>query len=378
MSASAEVQILKWLESFKFSNNFESWMGDLPNSLKLIPVNSLAIPGSHDSMSSGISGTSGISPDSSLIVKALGKILGPFVKPLVYKWCVTQSRTAEEQLQLGIRYFDLRIAVHKPTGIFQFVHGMYAEEITQPFNSIKNFLLSNQQEVVILDIQHFYKFGTQHHKLLQNLLHDHFGNMLCPLPECGDVSKISLSWMTSRKYQVILIYRGPIGGDDVRLWPSRLWPTPWPQTTSIQSMVSFLSHGLAKRSSHVGYVTQCVLTPTPSFVVRHPLSNLLDKCAAPCNYAIISWLNQQHPGQKGVNVVITDFFDFDPVKFPFVKTIVLLNYKLIQEESVQQSWGTTRNKQMHQLQIAPGPLGAVPQVSHSPEVQVELKNLVHP
>lgn len=60
------------------------------------------------------------------------------------------------------------------------------------------------------------------------------------------------------------------------------------------------------------------------------MSNLLSRCAMPCNYAVISWLEEQHPGQMGVNVVITDYFDFDPAKFPFVKTVVLLNRKLVQ------------------------------------------------
>ncbi|KAE8752855.1 hypothetical protein FOCC_FOCC000199 [Frankliniella occidentalis] len=331
----AESDVFKWYESMKSSNNFERWMGDLPDSLKCIPINHLAIPGTHDSMSCGISRSSGISPDSTAVVKALGKLFGPVVRPFVFKWCVTQHRTAEEQLLSGIRYFDLRIAVHKPSGTLQFVHGMYAEEIIHPFSVIKNFLSSHEQEIVVLDIQHFYDFTSIYHKQLQNFLLDHFGNMLCPLPKCGDVSNISLRWMTDNGYQVILIYRSPTDNEDLRLWPSKFWPTPWPQTTSVQNMISFLKRGLAHRSSFTGYVTQCVLTPTPWFVVQHPLSNLLNRCAAPCNYAIISWLEQQHPGGKGVNVVITDYFDFDPSKFPFVKTVVLLNRKLVHNKTIQ-------------------------------------------
>lgn len=76
-------------------------------------------------------------------------------------------------------------------------------------------------------------------------------------------------------------------------------------------------------------MTQCVLTPNIWFVVQHPLSNLLNRCAAPCNYAIIPWLEKQQPGRMGVNVVITDYYDFDPAKFPFIKTVVLLNRKFV-------------------------------------------------
>lgn len=65
------------------------------------------------------------------------------------------------------RYLDLRIAVHKPRGALQFVHGMYAEEITQPFVEIKQFLLNHPHEVVVLDLQHFYDFTAHDHKHLQ-------------------------------------------------------------------------------------------------------------------------------------------------------------------------------------------------------------------
>lgn len=54
-------------------------------------------------MSCGISKSSSISPDSTAVVKVLGKFLGPLVKPIVRKWCVTQRRAMEEQLIAGIR-----------------------------------------------------------------------------------------------------------------------------------------------------------------------------------------------------------------------------------------------------------------------------------
>lgn len=74
---------------------------------------------------------------------------------------------ATEFFIICFRYFDLRIAVHKATKTLQFVHGMYAEEIEPPFSHIREFLLNHQQEIVVLDIQHFYDFSDQHHKQLQ-------------------------------------------------------------------------------------------------------------------------------------------------------------------------------------------------------------------
>lgn len=75
---------------------------------------------------------------------------------------------------------------------------------------------------------------------------------MCPLPDNGDVSSITLSWMIKQGYQVILIYRNPAGCGDPQLWPSNLWPTPWPQTTSVQNMISFLINGLSQRPPNAG------------------------------------------------------------------------------------------------------------------------------
>lgn len=83
-------------------------------------------------------------------------------------------------------------------------------------------------------------------------MHDHFGSLLCPLPENGDVSSITLSWLVDHGYQVIVIYRSPAGHGDTALWPSRYWPTPWPQTTSVPHMISFLKNGLSQRPPNAG------------------------------------------------------------------------------------------------------------------------------
>lgn len=45
MIISAESEVQKWYESVKDSSTFERWMTDLPDCLKCIPINHLAMPG---------------------------------------------------------------------------------------------------------------------------------------------------------------------------------------------------------------------------------------------------------------------------------------------------------------------------------------------
>lgn len=91
--------------------------------------------------------------------------------------------------------------------------------------------------------------------LKQCFLREHFGNMMCPLPLDKDISKVTLKWMIEQHYQVIFIYRNQMGNEDSQLWPSKSWPTPWPETTSVQNMISFLENGLSHRPSNTG--TNC-------------------------------------------------------------------------------------------------------------------------
>lgn len=57
------------------------------------------------------------------------------------------------------------------------------------------------------------------------------------------------------------------------LWPSKYFPTPWPNTTDQDNLFKILDEGLKVRDSKYAYVSQCVLTPDAQFI----LSNLASK-----------------------------------------------------------------------------------------------------
>lgn len=51
------------------------------------------------------------------------------------------------------------------------------------------------------------------------------------------------------------------------LWPSKYFPTPWPNTTDQEKLFKTLDDGLGKRDSRYAYVSQCVLTPDAQFIL---------------------------------------------------------------------------------------------------------------
>nr|CAD7448405.1 unnamed protein product [Timema bartmani] len=336
--------------------DLENWMSKLSVILKNIPVIYLAIPvhpteiqtsispssavelnttsvlanyateeGSHDSGSYSLTRNSPISPDSLPLVRSLGRLFGPLVKRCVYHWSVTQHLTLTQQLQHGIRYFDLRVSSKPLSKDLYVVHGLYGDPIKAILDQVDIFLLNHPDEIVVLDFQHFYTLTDLDHSSLMTLIGHLFGARLCPM--LRNLEMVTLNYMRSRGYQVIVIYRHEAARGDLNFWFSGAWPTPWPNTTSVSAMLTFLDHRLATRPPNSGFVTQCVLTPDIRYVLLHPLTSLEQSLALHCNKAILPWVSNQRPGAKGVNVVISDFVGSGLCDL--TRMVVKLNSKLL-------------------------------------------------
>ncbi|CAH0388634.1 unnamed protein product [Bemisia tabaci] len=303
-----------------------TWMSDLPDELLEFPVICLAIPGSHDSMSYTIKRGARLAPDCLPILYRLSPYLGPIVRRLSYNWCITQHATASVQLLNGIRYFDLRVSKKNDADGFYFVHSSYGAKINEELKTINVFLEDFRHEIVILDFQHIYNFKDKDHIELISFLHATFSSKICVIP--SSLSSVTLRWMRSHNYQVILIYRNEIVKNLSSFWPLGCWPTPWPDTTSIKSMLNFLTKGLTNRPHGKGYVTQCVLTPDVKYIISHLYSTLKKSCVNRCNHAAIPWiLEQKISNCYGINVVIADFIDQENGAFP--ESVISLNYKSV-------------------------------------------------
>ncbi|XP_061407438.1 PI-PLC X domain-containing protein 2 isoform X2 [Lethenteron reissneri] len=96
------------------------WMSSLPERLLDVKLRHLAIPGSHNSFSFGITHESPVGLDLSGEIRDLlgtaASLLGSAGEAVpryaVQSWAVTQALTFREQLEAGVRYLDLRLAAH--------------------------------------------------------------------------------------------------------------------------------------------------------------------------------------------------------------------------------------------------------------------------
>uniref|UniRef100_A0A2H1WST6 SFRICE_017682 n=1 Tax=Spodoptera frugiperda TaxID=7108 RepID=A0A2H1WST6_SPOFR len=307
----------------------ENWMADLPEPIKDMPLIFLAIPGSHDSMTYSITRSSTVAPDAEPILNRLY----PIFRGTILRWTITQASDTWQQLLIGIRYFDLRLATKAGDDKFYFTHGLYGDEISLALGQIRKFVDSHPGEVVILDCQHFYKFTREDHLRLRRYLLDLYGARL--VPRRIDLQAITLNSLNRLKMQVIVVYRNETVNTTGEFWQPQMMPSPWPRQDSISGLLNFLTN--VRRNPSTGFVHQAVLTPTPTFILLRWISSLRQKCAVPVINEVLPKLAEFSPGppaphlkagaRSTVNVVIADFVDMDDAIFP--RTIIDLNMKLL-------------------------------------------------
>lgn len=129
-----------------------NWMSDLRSEIGAIPLTELTIPGTHDM------GTYGITSDSSTASDGQGSDIGCFIAHGVcerYGQAQHPFKDAFEELQDGIRYFDLRVC-RADSGVFVTCHGLEAAPLQDILDGTRAWVDSHPGEVVILDLNHHY------------------------------------------------------------------------------------------------------------------------------------------------------------------------------------------------------------------------------
>lgn len=318
------------------SSGMENWMGDLPEGLHSVPLNHLAIPGSHDSCSYTISPQAEIAPDNEYYGNKLMKLLGPIGKQIMYSWSVTQNITTKEQLQAGIRYFDLRIAVRKDPKDenLYLIHGLFGAVVDNFLVEVRDFLEGHRTEVILLHFQHFYNMTDADHNRLLNKLTSAFGPLMCQFTT--NLGNITLASLWRRGYQMITFYgHEKLAKYHPYLWPTSYIPNPWPDDDEAARLVTFWDRTLQQgRDPKKFFVLQGVGTPQPSTVTMHICNSLRVYIAPKVNAALESWLSSQTPGGENhtCNVVMSDFVEMNDYKIP--KMVVELNQKLLESTSI--------------------------------------------
>ncbi|KAF7691595.1 PI-PLC X domain-containing protein 2 [Silurus meridionalis] len=301
------------------------WMGSLCPSLSAMPLKYLAVPGSHDSFSFWVDEQAPVGPDQKAFVKYLAAVFRLLAKKVMKKWSMTQNLTFREQLEGGIRYFDLRVS-SKPGETdheVYFIHGLFGLRVRDGLNDINAFLNVHRKEVIFLDFNHHYAMDKEHHHHLINMLKEVFGSKLCKISVVED---ITLDFLWEKKHQVLVFYHHPCAENCPLMWPGSKIPAPWANTTDTTKLIQFLETTLSERAKYGSFhVSQAILTPRIKTIIRGLVKGLRSYLVEKNLPVIMAWVEVQKPGVNGVNIITSDFVDL----VDFANTVIKLNDLLL-------------------------------------------------
>lgn len=252
-------------------------------------------------------------------VKNLATIAGPLVKDIFHKWSTCQSKTLRQQLEGGIRYFDMRIGRKPQTEDIFVMHGLYGRKLEVDMQEMADFIKSHPKEVVLLDFNHMYEMDEPAHLSNVSMILETFGDAVCPLL---DMASMTLETMWENGLQVVVFYHQSLTDKNMMLWPGSVIPNPWPNTESLPKLLAFLEASYQNpRPPNRFHVTQGILTPTAGYIMRHMTGSLQEVLAQKVAASMVEWIKSKKAGRHGINICILDFVEMAD----FIPTVIGLN-----------------------------------------------------
>jgi hypothetical protein len=243
-------------QNFNILNNQinpnSDWMASMSDIIGNKTLRNIVIPGTHDSGTHSISEISQMSPDNTLdatiafLENIKEKIHNLFfndvpdskLKKIIAPWAKAQSKSILEQLESGIRYFDLRV-LRRSDGQMFIVHGMYSDNIDTVFSEIKSFTDNHPKEIIILDFNHLFHLQSNQEDLIAKI-NNSFSAKLIPATKTVNATLNEL-WQSNK--QIIALY------DDnesvikhQELWSQAAIFSPWPNKQDINNLKQSLQN----------------------------------------------------------------------------------------------------------------------------------------
>jgi hypothetical protein len=343
------------------------WMTEMAGDIGDRNVTELAILGTHDSATYGITHESGYAVDAPTGIPGLPQFLQATAKHITAEWAKTQAHTVLEQLRLGVRYLDIRLSSRsdgRGTVSLWVSHGLYSVPFSDVVRDVVAFINGGaggdvaqatdaNREVFVLDVQKIWGFDRN------PSMHALFLEAIAPLELAvvrrphGIHTPLAALWAAGQRVFVLYpgssacdVHPGLIRRGDATI---RSW---WFNLNSVAPLVSSVRGELELRRRAVGagidsrsvspaapgpadvsglaasaaapqplHVTQGVMTPVPHDFAKTLLSPLPSTHRSIAHYAfavnaalLAAW--QEHEAvdapagaaADGRNILILDFF----------------------------------------------------------------------
>lgn len=160
-----------------------NWMGDMLSSIGGKDLGHIVFPGSHDA---------GMYCDGA---GAPGK---------------TQDQSIYDQLQGGVRYFDLRVKNGDPQRIYHGLATVTCDTVSRVMGDVRRFMDEGHKEVVVLKFSHFLNFGacreTNEYNRLRATIADNLGSYQYKEPI--HPARVALSEIVGNGGKVVVVVDG--------------------------------------------------------------------------------------------------------------------------------------------------------------------------
>lgn len=197
------------------------------------PLAEIALPGSHDAASHGVSPSSPFTPDCSKLARASAVVFGGrLIRTRFSPWLKCQSGDVFTQLQNGIRYLDLRVC-HRDNQ-FWLCHHLLSVPFSEVLEDITRFVSEvGVDEVILLDFQHLYLDGNDLHIKLLKLILSKLGKYI--LASFENTCRVTLREIWKGSQRVLVFYGNPtVAESHPWLWNRQeTIESPWHNTPDI-------------------------------------------------------------------------------------------------------------------------------------------------
>ncbi|KAJ3599070.1 hypothetical protein NHX12_033033 [Muraenolepis orangiensis] len=302
---------------------YDEWMSRLPEELWDVPLSNLAIPGSHDAMTYCLDMSSPVVRSKGAFIRLLDRLFSCLTRPAIQRWATTQHKSIVDQLQMGIRYFDLRIArkPHDLSNFLYFTHVIYTHvTVLETLASVVSWLETHPREVLILACSHFEGMSAKVHVSFIMSLKKLFGSMLCPRKEA--VPTLRCLW--SNRWQVLLSYEDQSAVRYPELWPAI--PYWWADQLTARGVIKYLDWQKDMGRPDCLFVSGLNLTADTCFMALEPNRSLWSLTQENWDQLRV-WLQDQTSGGSphSLNIIAGDFVG--PIAF--CPLVIALNQELL-------------------------------------------------
>ena len=311
-----------------------TWMADMMQQIGDVPLCRVALPGTHDSGTYGMTTESALDPYNegarARVVDGVDRLAqqrGISARPLMLGWSQAQDLSISDQLHAGIRYLDLRVSLVDSAYVLG--HVLVCGTLDNALQQVLMFTQRYPGELIILDVNHLYGMETIESQValinfIAGILDGRLVQGSSTFGPNNTVNEI-LQHDPIETACVILLFAssaaiGASGRTDVWCSEAENYPpcessqiiSLWPDQDNAKGVLDHI-RSQPERDLNRFYVSQGQITPSEELISdlgpgmsSHPGS--LREAAELSNPEVLSMAAQEWQG-TGANIIILDVFE---------------------------------------------------------------------